>query len=200
VRRAAPYRRDILDGMNTTTEDTKTTTPARAAPAPARRRLSPRTRRLALLTHVIASVSWLGLDVGLLTLSVTGQISDDPETVRAAYVAMDVFGDTLLIPVALLTLATGILLSVGTRWGLLRYYWVLVKLVLTLGAGTATIFALRPGLDDAARDALGTPPVVGGHATSVLAAPCVALSLYMFMTVLSIYKPWGMTPFARRRR
>lgn len=174
-------------------------TSAEAARRRGSRRLSPRMRKFTLLIHVIAAVSWLGLDVGLLTLSVTGQISDDPATIRAAYVAMDVFGDVLLIPVALLTLVTGILLGVGTRWGLLRYYWVLTKLVLTLVAFTATIAALRPSLEQAARDALGTPPEVGAAASDVLVAPCVALTLYTFMTVLSIYKPWGTTRFGRKR-
>ncbi|GLW63341.1 membrane protein [Actinomadura rubrobrunea] len=188
------------------TERRRTSPPAGSAgpsagadPRRGPKRLSPRMRKLTLLIHVIAAVSWLGLDVGLLTLSVTGRISDDPETIRAAYVAMDVFGDVLLIPVALFTLVTGVLLGMGTRWGLLRYHWVLTKLVLTLVAFTATVAALRPGLEQAARDALRTPPEVGAAASDVLVAPCVALALYTFMTVLSVYKPWGMTRFARER-
>ncbi|MGK5554328.1 hypothetical protein ACSNOI_22195, partial [Actinomadura kijaniata] len=161
-------------------------------------RMSPRVRKANLVLHVICSVTWLGLDVGLLTLTLTGLTTDDTTTLRAAYVAMRLFGDVLLVPVALLALTTGVVLSLGTHWGLTRHLWVLVKLVLTLVAGTLTVFSLRPGLHEAARAALGTPADHGSW--DLLAPPVVSMTMYVTMTVLSYYKPWGRTPWARRDR
>jgi hypothetical protein len=160
--------------------------------------MSPRARKANLVLHVIVSVSWLGLDVGLLTLTITALTTDDTMTLRAAYVAMRLLGDVLLIPVALLTLATGVVLCLGTHWGVTRHWWVLAKLVLTLTAGTLTIFSLRPGLHAAARAALATPadPGTAHH----LIPPVVSLTMYVTMTLLSVYKPWGRTPWARPHR
>lgn len=149
-------------------------------------------RRALLVTHVAASVGWLGLTVGLLALGVTAYTTDSPAMTKAAYTSMKVFGDWLVAPVALLSLITGLVLSLGTPWGLARHRWVWVKFWLTLITGAATIFALRPGISAAA--ALGIPD------SSLVAAPIVASSAYFFMTAISILKPWGLTRRGRRFR
>ncbi|WP_329157073.1 hypothetical protein OHA63_17770 [Streptomyces anulatus] len=74
-------------------------------------------RRGILVAHVAVSVSWLGLTVGLLTLGITAFISGDPATANAATRSMKIFGDWLVVPVALLALVSGLVLSLGTRRG-----------------------------------------------------------------------------------
>jgi hypothetical protein len=150
------------------------------------------TRRLMLTLHIAVSVGWLGLDLGMLALGLTGLGSDDPETVRAAYRAMAVLADAVIIPISLLTLLTGVLLGLGTTWGLLRYWWVLVKLGITVGAALASLLALRSTIHHAVALLPAAGPVdVGAAAASLVAAPSVALCLYTAATVLSVYKPWG---------
>ncbi|OEJ26060.1 DUF2269 domain-containing protein [Streptomyces agglomeratus] len=149
-------------------------------------------RRALLVTHLAASVGWLGLTVGLTALGITAWTTDSPAMTRSAYTAMKVFGDWLVTPVALLSLGTGLALSLGTPWGLARYRWVWVKFWLTLVTGAATVFALRPGISAAA--ALGVPD------SSLVAAPVVASSAYLFMTAISVLKPWGLTRRGRRSR
>ncbi len=192
-------------GAMRTSPTTPTTPEASPAVSPAARRrstkarFSPRTRKAVLLLHILGSLTWLGLDVGLLALSLTGLTSDDPATVRAVYLAMSVLGTTVLIPAAILSLVTGVLLGLGTKWGLVRHHWVLVKLVLTVITAALTISALRSGLSQAA-DEVRLSAVAPADATGgLLFAPIVSLTCYLFMTVLSIYKPWGRTPWARRR-
>lgn len=167
--------------------------------------MSPRVRKAVLVSHVVAAVGWLGLDLGLLALGITGLTTGDPETLRAAYLAMDVLGDVLLIPISLAALLTGLIAALGTQWGLARYYWVLAKLVLTVAAGLASTFALRGHIEEAARQVSGLPPDavlsvdLGRVALTLVTAPTVALAVYTAATVLSIYKPWGRTPYGRRR-
>jgi hypothetical protein len=141
-------------------------------------------RRLTLTVHVMVSVGWLGLTLALLTLGVEGRAARD----RAAYGAMRVLADVLIVPVALVALVTGVLLGVGTRWGLIRHWWVAAKLVLTLAAA-ASIFALRPLTHEAAAN--GGAGMTG---ISAIVAPSVALTVYGTATVLSVYKPWGRMP------
>jgi hypothetical protein len=156
--------------------------------------LSRPVRRWTLVLHVVVSVGWLGVDLALLTLGATALLTDDPELSHAAYVGMDVVGGTLLVPIALLALATGVVLSLGTKWGLVRHWWVLVKFAVTTLAATLTIVLLRPGLDEAAR-------VVGEDLerlrVNLVVAPSVALTLYLTTTVLSVLKPWGRTRWDR---
>lgn len=183
--------------MDTTTTGTRPERARTARPA-ARARFSPRTRKAILLLHVIGSMTWLGLDVGLLTLGVTGYTTEDPGLVRATYLAMDLLGDTVLVPAALLALVTGILLGAGTRWGLIRHRWVLTKLVLTIVTVIATFFALRASLHEAAAGVMADPPDPGAAGESLLFAPAVSLACYTFMAVVSIFKPWGRTRWGRR--
>ncbi|RAY16704.1 DUF2269 domain-containing protein [Actinomadura craniellae] len=166
--------------------------------ASAPRRLPRRARRAVLLLHVIFSAGWLGLDLGLLALGIAALASGDPALVHGAYLAMELLGDTLLVPIGLLALLTGLALALGTVWGLFRHYWVAVKFVLTVVALTASTFALRSGLHEAAAAVRTGEPVPGGVAADLVVGPSVALTLYVVMTGLSILKPWGRTRWGRR--
>ncbi len=168
------------------------------APAPADRagrlRLPRHARKIWLIAHVAVSVGWLGLTLGILTLGLTGKFSGDAPTARAAYLAMRVFADWLLIPVSLLSLVTGVVLALGTPWGLLRYRWVVIKFWLTLAATLASIFALRTFIHDAAGAVAAGDARPSGQTQHILVvAPSVALTIYLFATILSILKPWGPT-------
>lgn len=155
-------------------------------------------RRAILVVHVCASAGWLGLSVGLLGLSVAAAASDSPAVTEASYRSMAVFANWLMIPVALLTLGSGLVLSLGTPWGLARHRWVWTKFWLTLVTTALTAFSLRPTVDSAAVHAASGVPVA--DASGLLAAPVVSLSSYLFMTAISVLKPWGMTRHGRRLR
>ncbi|MFD9600124.1 DUF2269 domain-containing protein [Streptomyces sp. NPDC056708] len=149
-------------------------------------------RRSLLVAHVAVSVSWLGLTVGLLTLGITAFLTGDPATAQAATRAMKIFGDWLVIPVALLSLLSGLVLALRTPWGLARHRWVWTKFWLTLVTAALSIFSLRPGINEAAaRGAVGINLVV---------APSVATATYLFITAVSVLKPWGLTQRGRRLR
>ncbi|MFH9333709.1 DUF2269 family protein [Streptomyces althioticus] len=148
-------------------------------------------RRAVLAVHVVASAGWLGLSVGLLALGLAANTTGAPATVEASVRSMQLFADWLLLPVALLTLGSGLVLALGTPWGLARHRWVWTKFWLTLATTAATAFALRPGVNDAvAAVSAGHPLPDGGD---VLMGPVVSLSAYVFMTVISVLKPWGLT-------
>jgi hypothetical protein len=178
--------------------------PAVAAPTYRSRRLPRSWRNLLLATHVVVAVGVLGTDAVLLTLGVTGLASSDPELVRAAYLAMDLLVAAVLVPLALAALTTGVLLGLGTRWGLARHWWVLAKLALAIVLVSAAVLVLRPSLDQAAADALAVPLAelpaagIGQVAVRVTTAPIVGVLLLTTAVVLAVYKPWGQTRFRRR--
>jgi hypothetical protein len=161
------------------------------------RRLTPTTRKWLLLLHVVASVGWLGLNVGNLTLTITGLLTDDPSTQHTAFGALYLIGGPLLIPVSLLAYVSGILLGFYSRWGVLRYRWVLVKFVLTTIAVLLIPLSLLPGLREVSTLVATTPPDqltdLGEHAMSILSAGIVSTTMYVTSAVLSVHKPWGRT-------
>jgi hypothetical protein len=161
-------------------------------------------RKLVLTVHVVVSVGWIGIEAGLLALCLTGLYTRDPEVLRTAYIAAGLCGGIFLVPVSMGTLVTGILLSVGTPWGLARHYWVLVKFVLTVALAAGGILVLSRRLQEAAIRVSEVPlntltsADVGALRFQIVAAVSVALLLLVTATTLSIYKPWGRTWFGRR--
>lgn len=167
--------------------------------------LSRRVRRTFLVIHIASAAAWLGLTLGLLALAVTA-VTADPvpagptapgEPIEAAVRSMRVFTEWLVLPLGLLTLGSGLVLALGTPWGLARHRWVLTKFLLTLATVTATALALRPGIAEAADTvAAGAVPPAG----ELLGGPVVSFCAYLLMTVVSVLKPWGPTRRGRRLR
>ncbi|QKW07842.1 DUF2269 domain-containing protein [Streptomyces sp. NA04227] len=155
-------------------------------------------RRAFLVLHVCASVGWLGLSLGLLALAITAAATGSPEAAEASYRSMKMFADWLLLPMAFTTLATGLVLSLGTQWGLLQHRWVSVKFWVSLIATGLTVFSLRPGINTAAAEAMAGEPVT--DTVNLVVAPSVALATYVFLTAVSLLKPWGLTRRGRKQR
>ncbi|MFE9661616.1 DUF2269 domain-containing protein [Streptomyces sp. NPDC005955] len=161
-------------------------------------KLSRRARRATLVTHIAFSAGWLGLSLALLALAVTAATTRQPDTVASSYRSISVFTDWLILPLSLTTLATGLVLSLGTPWGLLRHRWVLAKFCLTLAATTASAFAFRPEVSAAAARVTSGQPVES--TIDLVLPPAVSLTTYVFITAVSVLKPWGLTRRGRNIR
>src|SRR5687767_2589697 len=105
--------------------------------------MGPRAAKVALTAHVVSSVGWLGAVACSLGLGIAGVASDDAGIVRSAYVSLDVVGRLVLVPLGLASLATGLVQSLGTRWGLFRHYWVMIKLIMNLVAVGVLVLYLQ---------------------------------------------------------
>jgi uncharacterized membrane protein len=184
--------------MTSTTQASQSGTgsPRRAMPL-----MPPKVRKVVLTLHVIFAVGWLGTDFAMLALGIIGFTGSNIETMRESYVSMERLGDFVVVPAGLCAVLTGLLLGLGTRWGLLRHYWVAVKLILGLGALTLAAFALRAQLHEAASlvKKPGASTDIGFVSITLIVAPSVALVLYSSNVVLSIFKPWGKTSYGKRK-
>lgn len=164
--------------------------------------LAPGPRRFVLTAHIASSVGWLGAVAAFLALAVVGLTGDDVELLRGAYLAMEPITRFALVPLALASLGTGIVQSLGTHWGLFRHYWVLVKFVLAIVAALVLLRYTQTIGHLAATAADGTTPA--GELRALAASPVVhaagGLAVLLTTTVLSVYKPRGMTRYGRRRR
>ncbi|MGH3766782.1 MAG: hypothetical protein ACRDTX_16800 [Pseudonocardiaceae bacterium] len=152
----------------------------------------PRRARTALLTmHVAVSVGWLGLDGALVALEVTGLGTGDPGERAGIAAAMAAIVIWVLIPVVFCSLASGLVLALSTSWGLVRYWWVLVKCGIASALTVTGLVLLLPRLHQ----------IIAGDAEpvgmQVLVGRAIALALLLAATGLSVVKPWGRTPRGR---
>ncbi|HZO53716.1 MAG TPA: hypothetical protein VFB63_13455 [Bryobacteraceae bacterium] len=59
--------------------------------------MTPLVRKFALTAHVTSSVGWLGLVAGFLALAVAGLTSQNPQMVRAVYLAMELIAWCVIV-------------------------------------------------------------------------------------------------------
>jgi hypothetical protein len=164
--------------------------------------MTPHLRKLALTAHVTCSVGWLGAVAGFLVLAIAASSTGAQDTIRGAYIAMELTGWYVIVPFCLAALITGLILSLGTPWGLFRHYWVLLKFLITAVAAlillgfTQTLDALGELASDTTLSieelrTLNQSPAL--HSGGGLVALLVT-------TILGVYKPWGLTPYGRRKQ
>lgn len=155
--------------------------------------MTPRVRKAALFAHATSSAGWIGAVAVFLVVAVIGMTSDNAQTVRGVYLVMEPAAWRILVPLAIASLVSGLVMSLGTAWGLFRHYWVIFKLAISVFAtiilliylGTFRLMAgvaANPASDP---DAIRNPsPVL--HAT-------LALLLLLAANLLAVYKPLGLT-------
>lgn len=158
-------------------------------------------RKLTLSIHLAVSVAWIGAVAAYLALDISAAVSQDPQTLRTAYLGMDLVVRSVVVPLAVASLITGLVISLGTRWGLFRHYWVLISLLLTIFAigvllsetrtiSTHASMAIDPSTSNEQLRAMGTTLVhsIGG------------LVVLLIILVLNVYKPNGMTRYGWRKQ
>jgi hypothetical protein len=192
---------------------TTTTTPAALAPRPAGAdgtaqrpagrdapgrtasfpRLGRGMRRAVLTVHIIGAGAWIGIDVVLGVLVFTAQLTGDPQTEALCYRALELFAVWPLVGAGVVTLVSGIVLGLGTNYGLVRYWWVAVKLVMNVVLVALIVFALRPGIAEAGAhgDALAAGAASDVATDGLMFPPVVSGTALVVATVLSVFKPWG---------
>jgi hypothetical protein len=137
--------------------------------------------------------------VAYLALGVAAVTSQDAPTVRAAWIAMELTGWYVIVPLALAALLTGLVMALGTSWGLFRHYWVLISLVLTILATVVLLLHMPTvsSLADLARTADGAH--LGGLGGD-LVHPGLGLVVLLVITGLNVYKPRGLTRYRWRKQ
>jgi len=161
--------------------------------------MTPGLRKFMLTVHLTFSVGWIGAVVAYLALGVSAVTSQDVQTVRAAWIAMELIGWYAIVPLALASLLTGLVMSLGTKWGLFRYFWVLITFVLAVFATTILLQHMPDvsSIAELAREANAAD--LGGLGGDFFHAGGGLLVLLVIM-VLNVYKPPGLTSYGWRKQ
>jgi hypothetical protein len=164
--------------------------------------MTPHLRKLVLTAHITLAVGWIGAVAAYLVLVLAAMTVQGNETLRAAWIAMGLIGWYLIVPLAMASLLSGLVMSLGTPWGVFRHYWTLISLLLTIIATTVllqhmqtvSVFA-RVAADASSADVGGLRGALRGE----LLHAGVGLLVLLGIEALNVYKPKGMTAYGRRR-
>ena len=159
------------------------------------RRLGRRGRKAVLVTHIVSAGTWIGIDVVLAVLVFTALFTDNVHTAAVIYQALELFAIWPLLATGLVCLASGVVLGLGTKYGLVRYWWVAAKLVINIAFVALVPLSLQPTVTDAADygrslTAAAQQPAPGAI-TNLIFPPIVSPAGLLIAVILAVYKPWG---------
>jgi hypothetical protein len=161
--------------------------------------MTPGLRKLALTVHLAFSVGWIGAVVAYLALGVVAVTTQEAQTVRAAWIAMELTGWYAIVPLALAALLSGLVMSLGTKWGLFQHYWALITLMLTVFATTILLLHM-PDVSTIAKVAREADAADLAGLGGDLLHPGVGLLVLLLIQVLNVYKPRGLTLYGWRKQ
>jgi hypothetical protein len=150
-------------------------------------------RKGVLVAHIASAGVWIGIDVVMAVVIFTALLADDENIKALCFRALELFAVWPLLTAGLVCLASGIVLGLGTKYGLVRYWWVAIKLMLNVVLVALVPIALRPEVTRAAeqgwRFEAGEPAwlVVG----DLIFPPIVSPAALLIAVVLAVFKPWG---------
>lgn len=141
----------------------------------------------------MAAGSWIGIDVIVGLLVLIGWFSEDATVRGVAYQALGLFVVWPMLGAGLVCLASGLLLGLGSKYGVLRYWWVAVKLTVNLILVALIVLALRPGMPEVVEHgrALTAAQPSGTDVSTLFFPPAVSLTALTVASVLAVFKPRG---------
>jgi hypothetical protein len=166
--------------------------------------LPPALRRAMLAAHIICSVGWIGATAAYLALGVAAEVNMQPQTVRAAWIGMELSGWFVIVPLGCLALLTGAGHVVGNALGLFKHYWVVIAFVLTT-LSLAVLLLHMPSVSTLARLARTADDAAASRLGGDVLHPALGLLVLIVMTVLNVHNPassprTGNTSTPRRRK
>ncbi|TDQ01560.1 DUF2269 family protein [Labedaea rhizosphaerae] len=156
-------------------------------------RLSTNGRRVVLVSHIASAGAWLGIDVAMAVLIGAAKFTDDLQVRASSLRVLEMVTVWPLLVCGLLCLGSGVLLGLGSKWGLVKHWWVLTKLVLNLLLTTLVVVSLQFEVAEQARRAslILDGQLVPLDLSNLIYPPVVSPAALLFATILSVVKPWG---------
>lgn len=156
-------------------------------------RLGARTRKGVLVVHIVSAGAWIGIDVVMAVLIFTALGTNNDSTKALCYRALELFVVWPLLATGLVCLSSGVVLGLGTKWGLVRYWWVAIKLALNIVLVALVPVLLRPQVMEMAEQGRR---FMSGEAASLAVGdliypPIVSPTALLIAFVLAVFKPWG---------
>jgi hypothetical protein len=152
-------------------------------------RLRRRPHHVVLIAHVLTSVGWWGVALLVAIGGITAAVTGDPTLAHSLHQVMQT-SPYLTITLGLTSVLTGGLLGLGTRFGLIRYWWVVIKIAISVAVIMTDALLIPRVAATATATGLAPIPLFGASIAHVV--------LLGVATGLSVLKPKARTPWAAR--
>jgi len=161
--------------------------------------MTSRVSRLVLTSHITFSIGWLGAVAVFIVLAINGLTSQDILLSRSSLIAMELSAWYVIVPFCLTSLFTGIIQAVGTKWGLFKHYWIVVKLFLTIAMTILLLLHMQPisYLASVAKGPSFSNSQNSEQLIDLIAKAGAALLVLIAIATISVYKPWGKIRFRK---
>ncbi|MGH8019822.1 MAG: hypothetical protein ACREIA_16385 [Opitutaceae bacterium] len=147
-----------------------------------RRYLSRGARNTLLTIHIALSVGLLGDTAGFLAVAIRAATTSDAGVMVETVKVLKLFGQGFGIPLSFGALLSGVALGLGSRWGVLRYPWVVTKLLLIVSVILVGGLVIGPALTAALE---GSADAIA----RLIAAASYDVIALTVATGLSVFKP-----------
>jgi hypothetical protein len=127
----------------------------------------------------------------VLAVNVRAATTTDPGFTSASYELLEMFTLVFGIPLSFAALISGLILGLGSKWGVLRHAWVTAKLVLLVSVILIGAFVIGPATSEMQAGA-------GDAETLLIAAAAWDVLALALATALSVYKPRLFNAVSRR--
>ncbi|MDY6933257.1 MAG: hypothetical protein SVZ03_03430 [Spirochaetota bacterium] len=154
-------------------------------------------KRWIITLHIIFSSAWIGSAFAMIIPSIVIGLPENGDEIYALTLCVKTIDDYVIIPGAIGTLLTGLLLSMLTKWGFFIYRWVLLKWIITITIILFGTFCLgnwvngMTSLSDCQRLEVLQNPKFIAYRSNALIFGSLQLGILLFTTVISVFKPWG---------
>jgi hypothetical protein len=150
-----------------------------------------------LSLHIATGGLWFGTALCSVALALSILLLKPGEAIHGINLARNVLGQYIIIPAAVFSVITGVLLCGFTNWGFFKHYWVMVKQLVTLVLIMLGSVWLGPmtkemtALSEAGRSqVLQNPDYLTLQTTATLVGALQTLAL-LTVIIVSTLKPWG---------
>jgi hypothetical protein len=145
-----------------------------------------------LSAHILFSAIWFGVTVTFLILSISVLMTNDSQVIKAYYTSMLQLEQTAGRASIIGTVITGVILSLFTKWGLFKFYWIITKEILSLiclAIGFIFIFYWTINGIQLSEESIGDHFIANHYQLMIWIIIQVVLLAILF--ILSVFKPWG---------
>lgn len=161
-------------------------------------KLAPRAVKWLKALHIYLGAVWGGGAASLFALHCLYFPNTGPE-LYARNMALIYIDSFIIIPAAVGVLLTGLFYAHFTKWGYVKYYWIIIKWFSTLVFVLAGFFWIVPWLNRLKetstlfRDQITVDPSFAAPMFLHLAMAGGQALLVLIIVIISVFKPWGRT-------
>lgn len=150
-----------------------------------------------LSLHIASGGLWFGTALCSVALAISVRMLDVDNTLYGINVARSFIGEYLIVPAAVLSVVTGVLLCSFTNWGFFKHYWVMMKQLTTLALIVVGSIWLGPSTKEMTTlsevghlQAMQNPNYLLLQTVVTLGGVVQTLALSTIIAVSTV-KPWG---------